>query len=223
MRLSARRSVVVTAVLLVAAPTATAAKRRTDCEAARSRTVVETAVLRVYERTRGSSKSGTRSTSSYACRKGSKSKPIFLFDDADGPGGFENFVALGTRLAMTSFTCDNTGAGCSSGAALLDVRTRKRLSGPAQPEGSGEGTWRAVRALPGASGVLVYSARLPQGAAAEQPVADGRIVVVGSDQVAHELDRGPGVEADSLAVAHRAGKPSLFTWRTAGQLRAAEL
>ena len=54
-------------------------------------------------------------------------------------------------------------------------------------------------------------------------MTDARIALMGADRVVHELDRGPAVEADSLAVARRAGRPSLLTWRSGGVLRSTEL
>jgi hypothetical protein len=198
------------------------AKRRTDCERPGSQTHVETSGLRVYSVRRG--KRGARSHATYACHKGSKRKPILLFDDRDGPGEVGAFQVLGSRVAMTAISCDGTGGSCESRASLLNVHTRRSLSGPAGPAEAQAGDWEAVRALPSRSGALVYSAQSPMNAGgADRPVTDSRIVVVGADRVVHELDRGPTVESDSLAVAYRTGLPSLFTWRSHGVLRSAEL
>jgi len=107
---------------------------------------------------------------------------------------------------------------------LLNLRSRRTVVGAAAPAGAQQADWDALRALPSDSGVLVYSAQSPVNAGTpDRPVIDARIAVVGADQVVQELDRGPGVEADSLAVAHRPGHTSLFTWRRAGLLRSVEL
>jgi len=197
------------------------AKRSTSCERARSTTLLETARVRVYEISRGPRSS--RATSSYACRKGSSRKPILLFDDGDGPGAAADFEVLGLRVAYTLIGCDPTGFGCGSDASVLDLRARRRLSAPAQPEGARETDWEAVRALSSIGGSLVFASRSPVNASASRPVTDARIAVVGADRVVRELDRGAAVEADSLAVARRAGRPSLFTWRSGGVLRSTEL
>ncbi|MEA2192942.1 MAG: hypothetical protein QOI73_3063 [Solirubrobacteraceae bacterium] len=198
------------------------AKRSTSCERARSTTLLETARVRVYELSRGPSSS--RATASYACRKGSARKPVLLFDDGDGPGAAAGFEVLGLRVAYTLIGCDPTGFGCGSDAIVLDLRARRRLSAPAQPAGAQESDWEAVRALTSAAGTLVFSAQSPvNGGSASRPVTDARIAFTGADRVVHELDRGPAIEADSLAVARRAGRPSLFTWRSGGVLRSTEL
>ena len=200
------------------------AKRRTDCERPRSVTVVETGQVRVYEVRRGSVKDGTRTTASYACRKGSTRSPLLLFDDSDGPGAAADFDVLGTRVAMTVIGCDPTGFGCGSDVRLLDLRTRRSVRTQAEPAGAKEVDWEAVRALQTSGGALVFAAQSPVNAgSATRPVVDGRIAVLGPDGVVRELDRGPGVEADTLAVARRSGRPTLVTWRSAGGLRSAEL
>ena len=127
MRPAAPPTVILVALALALSVSPAAdAKRRTDCERPRSATLVETALIRVYDIPRGSQRQGTRSTSTYACRKGSRLKPLLLFDDGDGPGGAFDFAVLGRRVAMTLVGCDPTGFGCGSDARLLDLRTRRR-------------------------------------------------------------------------------------------------
>jgi len=108
-------------------------------------------------------------------------------------------------------------------ARRANLGTRRTLSAPAEPAGAKEADWDAVRTLATAAGALVFSAQSPVNASAARPVIDARIALLGPERVVHELDRGPSVEADSLAVARRAGRPSLFTWRSGGMLRSAEL
>ena len=200
------------------------AKRRTDCERPRTVTLLETSQVRVYEVRRGSAIQGNRTTASYACRKGSTRKPLLLFDDADGPGAAADFDVLGTKLAMTVIGCDPTGFGCGSEVRLLDLRTRRSLRAQAEPAGTRDVDWEAVRALQTSSGALVFASQSPVNAGgAARPAVDGRIAVLGPDGVVRELDRGAGVEADTLAVARRSGRPTLVTWRSAGGLRSAEL
>jgi len=196
-------------------------KRSTSCERPRSTTLAETARVRVYDIRRGPK--SARSTSTYACRKGTTKKPILLFDDGDGPGVAADFELLGLRVAYTVVGCDPTGFGCESEATLLDLRARSRLSASAEPAGAQAADWEAVRALATTTGALVFSAQSPVNASASRPLTDARIAMIGADRVVRELDRGPAVEADSLAVARRAGRPSLFTWRSGGILRSAEL
>src|SRR5215207_1822572 len=137
------------------------AKRRTDCERPRSATLVETGQVRVYEVRRGSVKDGTRTTASYACRKGSTRTPLLLFDDADGPGAAADFDVLGTKVAMTVIGCDPTGFGCGSEVRLLDLRTRRSLRAQAEPAGAKDVDWEAVRALQTSSGALVFASQSP--------------------------------------------------------------
>jgi len=150
--------------------------------------------------------------------------PLVLFDDADGPGGAADFDVLGAKVAMTVIDCDPTGFGCGSDVRLLDLRTRRSLRAPAEPAGANEADWEAVRALQTSAGALVFAAQSPVNAGSpSRPAIDGRIAVLGADRSVRELDRGATVEADSLAIARRSGRPTLVTWRSGGVLRSAEL
>lgn len=196
------------------------AKRPTNCERAKSTTLLETARVRVYDIPRGPKSS--RSTSTYACRKGTTRKPILLFDDGDGPGTAADFEVLGLRVAYTLISCDPTGFGCGSDAIVLDLRARRQLSAPAEPAGAQEADWEAVRAFTTSGGALVFSAQSPVNTGGSRPATDARIAILGADRTAREIDRGASVEADTLAIARRGDGSSLVTWRSGGALRSAD-
>jgi hypothetical protein len=211
------------AVLAVglAVSTGADAKRRTDCERAGSRTRIETGQLRVYDVVVRARRKPT-STSTYACRKGSTRPPILLLDDrGNDDTGIDNLVVLFDRLTLTSVRCAPGVLSCTQRVRLLDLGDRHSRYGEAAPAGGDPAVWQAVRALPSLSGAMVYSAQTPVEPTPDRPLVDARIAVVGADGVTHELDRGPGVEADTLAVAQLADNLSLFTWRSGGVLRAA--
>ncbi|HEY1540085.1 MAG TPA: hypothetical protein VGF63_11850 [Solirubrobacteraceae bacterium] len=131
----------------------------------------------------------------------------------------DDLVALFDQLALTSVRCAPGALSCTQRARLLDLGDRRY--GEAAPAGGDPAVWQAVRALPSLSGAMVYSAQTPVEPTPDRPLADARIAVVGRDGVTHELDRGPGVEADTLAVARLGDNLSLFTWCSGGVLRSA--
>jgi hypothetical protein len=223
---SRRAGVLAAAAALLASGLAVSAgadaKRSTDCERAGSKTRIETAGLRIYDVRRGSTKAGF-SKLTYACRKGTTRKPILLYDTARGEGGYGSFVVLNLRVATTSLACTEATHSCVQRARLLDMDTGHSLYGPAAPAGGDPAVWQAVRALPARSGALVYSAQTPVEPTPDRPLVDARIAVVATDGTTRELDRGKGVEADTLAVAQQADNQTLVTWRSGGALRSAEL
>lgn len=185
---------------------------RPDCERARSATRIETGALRVFALPKN--KDGV--TRVLACRKGDRRPPVAIADEEqDEPYAVGDFVVLGLQLAWTFVACDGSGGSCNAGVATLDLRNRHRRFAVARPQDSTD-FWDTERALPTPSGAVVFSAFRPPG-------REGRVAVLQPDGTVLELDRGAGVDPESLAVAVRKGKPTLVTWMSGTTIGSAEI